>query len=139
MNNQDGGRPSVNPDIQEKVDNARLVSKFVGVGNYTLNIGTEVDTEDALRSATEGVAYYRDGLGNLFLNTSIVDNQQYIELEPGAPLQTPFVSRTVDFGALIQAEEFDNGLEGIAYLRQRCDQHAGRKLTAATRASTRRP
>ena len=34
---------------------------------------------------------------------------------PGAPLQTAFVSRTVDYGSVIQAEEFDNGIDGIAY------------------------
>lgn len=114
LDNQDGERPALVPEIQAKVDAARLVSKFVGIGNYTPSIGTEVDSEDALRSATGEVVYFRDDMGNLFLNTSIV-KQPYIELVPGDALQTAFVSRTVGFGTTIQAEEFDNGIDGIAY------------------------
>ncbi|MEM7315966.1 MAG: carbohydrate-binding domain-containing protein, partial [Planctomycetota bacterium] len=115
MKNQDGGRPELDANIQSKVNDARIVVKIVGAENYTPNQGTLAASEDALRSTTTGVAYFRDGQGNLLLNTGIKDSQPLISLSPGAPLQTAFVSRTVDYGATIEAEEFDNGIDGIAY------------------------
>lgn len=116
LDNQDGGRPQLNPTIQDRVDNARLVTKFIGAGNYTPTIGVEVSSEAALRDATEDIAYYRDDAGNLFLNTFIT-KQPFIELQPGAPLQTAFPATipTIAFGTTLQAEAFDNGIDGIAY------------------------
>jgi hypothetical protein len=115
MKNQDGGRPDLNPEIQERVAAARMVVKIVAAGNYTPNIGTEVHSEESLRSATNDVVYFRDDVGNLYLNTGIVDSQPDIQLTPGAPLQNAYVSRTVEYGTTIEAEEFDNGIGGIAY------------------------
>ena len=115
MKNQDGGRPALVPEIQAKVDAARIVVKIIGAGNYTPTRGTEVGSENLLRSATSDVVYFRDGMGNLYFNTGTVDSQQNIPLTPGAPLQTTYVSRTVDYGTTIEAEEFDNGVDGIAY------------------------
>ena len=123
MDNQDGGRPDLVPAIKERVDRARIVTKLVGAGNYTPEFVrwsqppgdvTEVFTETDLRSASDEVVYFRDNAGNLFLNTAIKD-QYKIRLVPGAPLQTAYVTRTVEYGTTIQAEEFDNGLDGIAY------------------------
>lgn len=120
LDNQDGGRPGENPSIQDRVDNARLVTKFIGAGNYTpqLNFGTvvEVSSEAELRSATQPVVFFRDDVGNLYLNTFIT-NQPFIELVPGEPLQThyPVELPTISYGTTIQAEEFDNGIDGIAY------------------------
>ncbi len=115
MRNQDGNRPQLNPEIQAKVDAARIVVKLVGAGNYTPNVGTEVSSETALRSIDSGIAYYRDDSGNLFFNTGITDSQPLIRLTPGDPLQTPFVARVANYGAIVQAEAFDYGVDGIAY------------------------
>ncbi|MEO1616234.1 MAG: Ig-like domain-containing protein, partial [Planctomycetota bacterium] len=123
MDNQDGGRPDLVPAIKERVDRARIVTKFVGAGNYTPEFVlwnqppgdvTEVFTETDLRSASDEVVYFRDDAGNLLLNTAIKD-QNKIRLVPGDPLQTAYVNRKVEFGTTIQAEEFDHGLDGIAY------------------------
>ncbi len=116
MRNQDGDRPDLNPEILDRVNQARIVVKIVAAANYIPSLGTEVDTEQALRSATEGVVYFRDNAGNLFFNTGITDDQPKIRLAPPAdPLQTTFVSRVVRYGTVIEAEEFDAGVDGIAY------------------------
>lgn len=119
MNNQDGGRPSLNQAIQDRVDQGRIVLKFIGAANYTLEINgqavTEVASETALRSATDEVVYYTDNAGNLYINTPIVDNQPDIDFLPGDTLQTPFAVNTVDYGTVIEAEHFDVGPDGIAY------------------------
>lgn len=121
MKNQDGGLPDLNPDIKARVDRSRIVIKIIGAGNYTPNQGFPVESETQLRSVTEGVAYFRDGLGNLSLNTGISDTQPLIEFSPGTPLQTPFdpeTTVTVDYGKIIQAEFFDESfgnINGIGY------------------------
>lgn len=116
MRNQDGGLPALNPEIQAKVENARIVVKVVAAGNYDPNRGTEVFSEAELRSVTSDVAYFRDDIGNLYLNTGIEDATSRVLLTPGTtPLQTTFASRTVQYGTTIEAEEFDSGIDGIAY------------------------
>ena len=115
MGNQDGGRPGLSAAIQNRVDDARIVVKIVAAGNYMPNKGTEVASETELRSATNGVVYFRDDLGNLYFNTGILDSQGAIQLTPGAPLQTAFAAHRVAYGTTIQAETFDNGIDGIAY------------------------
>ena len=112
---QDGGLPALNPAIQAKVEAARVVVKVVGAGNYTLERGTEVASEEQLRSVTSDLAYYRDGLGNLYINSGITEYRPSISLTPGEPLQTEYVARTLEYGTVIEAEEFDNGIDGIAY------------------------
>ncbi|MEL7497651.1 MAG: G8 domain-containing protein [Planctomycetota bacterium] len=114
MDNQDGGLPALNATIQEKVDRARIVIKIVGAGNFTPDRGVEVSNESDLRAATGELAYYRDEFGNLFINNSIT-SQPRINMSPGVALQTGFVSRRVEYGAIIEAEEFDFGIDGIAY------------------------
>ena len=101
--------------------------KIVGAANYTPSNQSETFTEvfnfADLRSATSGVAYYRDAAsGGLYLNAGIADSQDKINftLDNGGPLQTifesrPVESRTVEHGTRIQAEHFDTGIEGIAY------------------------
>ncbi|TWU58484.1 G8 domain protein [Rubripirellula tenax] len=118
--NQDGNRPSLSPAIQAKVDAARIVVKLVGAANFTPNLGTEVFSDNELRSATSGVVYFRDGEENLYINSGIKDSQPAIKFTPGTPLQTtfearPVPSRTIEYGTTIQAEQFDNGIDGIAY------------------------
>lgn len=116
--NQDGDRPDLNPDIQAKTDSARVVVKIVAAGNYipsSFRGITEVATEAELRAATEGLAYFSDDLGNLYLNTDISSGWSPIELTPGDALQTAFVPQTIDYDSTIQAENFDNGIDGIAY------------------------
>ena len=115
MKNQDGDRPALNSEIQAKVDAARIVVKIVAAGNYTPNRGTEVVSETALRSATSGIVYFRDDLGNLYFNTGIDDSQPSILLAPGDPLQTTYIPRKIEYGTTIEAEEFDQGIEGVAY------------------------
>lgn len=123
MDNQDGGRPELVSEIADRVNAARLVTKFVGAGNYTPSVidngieqTVEVASESALRSVTDGVAYFRDDAGNLLLNTSIV-KQDLVNFLPGDPLQTVLGATTplVQRGSVIQAELFDNGIDGIAY------------------------
>ncbi|MFK7738002.1 MAG: G8 domain-containing protein, partial [Pirellulaceae bacterium] len=116
MTNQDGGRPALSPEIESKVTQSRLVTKFIGAQNYTPSLGQEMMTEAALREVHSGVAFYRDGLGNLYLNTSIVD-QPWITLVPGEALQTHFPEAipTIGRGTVLEAEHFDVGMEGIAY------------------------
>lgn len=121
--NQDGDRPTLVPEIQAKVDAARLVTKFVGAAGYTPEILywssqtdpiTEVASQVELRSATDEVVFYRDETQNLYLNTPIGD-QPRIRFVPGDPLQTAYVSRTISYGSTIEAEHFDVGIDGIAY------------------------
>lgn len=116
--NQDGGRPALNTEIQTKVDAARIVVKVVGAGNYvpfSFKGITEVATDAELRSATEGLVYFSDDQGDLYLNTDIASGWSPIELTPGAPLQTAFATNTVAYGTSIEAENFDIGMDGIAY------------------------
>lgn len=121
VKNQDGDRPQLNPDIQARIDTARIVIKIVGAVNYTPNNANEVFSDTDLRSTSSGVTYYRDATtGDLYLNTGISDSQDFIELTPGDSLQSIFPSRpaesqTIQYGTVIQAERFDNGIEGIAY------------------------
>jgi len=117
MKNQDGGRPQENAAIQQRVEGARIVTKIVGAGNYTPVQGTEVTSESDLRTETEEVVYFRDGLGNLYLNTGIEDGQDLIQIMPGDPLQTSFDAEppTVTYGSTVQAERFDSGIRNIAW------------------------
>ena len=115
FNNQDGGRPALVQAIEDKVNAARIVVKIVGAANYTPQGVTEVGSEAELRSARTGVVYFHDNEGNLFLNSGITDGQPDIQLTAGAPLQTPFVGHTIEYGSVIEAEDFDNGIQGIAY------------------------
>ncbi|MEL6106892.1 MAG: G8 domain-containing protein [Planctomycetota bacterium] len=121
MKNQDGGLPDLNPDIKARVDRSRIVIKIIGAGNYTPNQGTLVESEAALREETEQIVYFRDGFGNLYLNTGITDSQPLIDFTPGAPLQIPFAPENpaiIDYGRTIQAEAFDNSfndINGIGY------------------------
>lgn len=127
MKNQDGGRPELNPAIQAKVEAARIVIKIVGAVNYTPSNNSEVFSEvfndTDLRNATSGVVYYRDqATGDLYLNAGIVDSQDRIDFtrDNGGSLQSisesrPAESRKVEYGTIIQAEHFDNGIDGIAF------------------------
>lgn len=122
MKNQDGGRPEENQQILNKVNAARIVVKIVGAQNYTPSntkaTFTEVFNDTDLRTATSGVAYLRDAAtGDLYLNMGIVDSQDRIDFAPtgGGPLQSTSQSRKVEYGTKIQAEQFDNGIEGIAF------------------------
>lgn len=125
MDNQDGGRPELNPLIQDKVEAARIVVKIVGAQNYTPSNGSETFTEvfndQDLRSARAGVVYFRDSAtGDLFVNMGITNTQNRINFTNGGPLQTIFESRPVESrkvkdGTKIEAEHFDNGVNGIAY------------------------
>ncbi|MFK7769082.1 MAG: G8 domain-containing protein [Mariniblastus sp.] len=109
VDNQDGDRPGENPAIQAKVDAARIVVKIVGAGNYTPDDATEVFNDADLRSATGESVFFRDGEGNLFLNTSINIQYRRINFSAGATEQTTFVAnRKIEYGAKIEAEEFDN-------------------------------
>ena len=115
LKNQDGDRPELVSEIQQKVDSGRILLKFVGAANYTPSRGVAVGDLESLRSVTSGEAYFADESGNLYLNTGIDDDQAYLQLTPGAPLQTGYVTRTIEYGTVIEAEEFDHGIDGIAY------------------------
>ena len=118
LDNQDGGRSALNPAIQAKVDAARIVVKVVAAGNHTpsnFRGVSEVASEAELRAITEGIAYFRDGEGNLLLNVGIANGWEPIKLTAGDPLQTGFESRTIEYHTTIEAENFDNGIDGIAY------------------------
>ncbi|MEO1524698.1 MAG: G8 domain-containing protein [Planctomycetota bacterium] len=123
MKNQDGGVLADYPDIQAKVERARIVTRIVGAGNHTPNIGTEVFSEADLRAErqpTEEIFYYRDGLGNLYLNTGIRDSQPLIEFTPGVALQSHYDPGDrpdppiVQYGSTLEAEEFDNSFDNLA-------------------------
>jgi len=51
----------------------------------------------------------------LLINAGIANGWEPIKLTAGDPLQTTFESRTINYGTTIEAEDFDNGLDGIAY------------------------
>ncbi len=122
VKNQDGNRPQEqNADIQARIDSARVVIRIVGASNYTPNNASEVLTDAALRSASTGVTYFRDdAAGDLYLNVGIADSQDFIEFAPGDSLQSidpsrPTASRTIEYGTVIEAEQFDVGIDGTAY------------------------
>ena len=50
MKNQDGGVLADYPAIREKVEAARIVTKIVGAGNHTPDVGIEVNSEAELRA-----------------------------------------------------------------------------------------
>lgn len=123
MKNQDGGWLAEYPELQERVDNARIVLKIASASNYTpsvVNNGAKVALKEVaslnqLREERSENAFYRAD-GNLYLNTGINDSQKKIHVDPtGEELQSAVESRTIDFGTVIQAEAFDNGGEGVAY------------------------
>ncbi|MFK7819528.1 MAG: LamG-like jellyroll fold domain-containing protein [Planctomycetaceae bacterium] len=117
MKNQDGGWIRMNRDLERRVNSARIVLKVASAANYTPEGLREVSDITQLRAERSENVFYRDtASGSLYLNTGINDEQDKIRIAPtGDALQTPTAARTVQFGTVIEAEAFDNGVDGIAF------------------------
>ncbi len=117
MKNQDGEWVRENAALSNRIDAARIVVKVASASNYTPEGIREVGSIDLLRNERSENVFFRDGAGgNLFLNTGISDSQDKITIRPtSGSLQTPIEARAVSFGSVIEAEDFDNGFDGIAF------------------------
>lgn len=117
MNNQDGGWLGQNRDLQRRVNAARLVIRIPSASNYHPEGVDEVSNIGLLRFERGKNVFFRDtDTGDLYLNTDITASQGKIRFsKTGDELQSPAETRTIAFGTVIEAEDFDSGTKSVAF------------------------